>query len=212
MEYIPLDLEIRNTVGGNLNRARHSGYIPGIVYGNGMDPTPVQIKGSVFARNLRQHGINTVYNVNLNDQNVQAVIRDLQVDPLKKEYLHVDLQQVSMNQEREAKVPIRIVGKSKPETRGGVFNQQMEHVTIRALPADIPAYIEINVSDMKTGDLFKVRDLHAPDNLKVMENPDDLIVSLSPVRNVTDDLNKNDKTPANAVPITGNDERETKAT
>src|SRR5690554_3919579 len=113
MEYVPLDLEVRDTIGGNLNKTRHSGYIPGIIYGTGMEPTPVQIKESVFSSNIRHHGLNTVYDVNLNQQNMQAVVRDLQVDPLKKEYLHVDLQRVSMDQKLEAKVPVRIVGKLK---------------------------------------------------------------------------------------------------
>jgi|LSQX01.2.fsa_nt_gb large subunit ribosomal protein L25 len=210
MDYIPLDLETRD-VSGNLHQTRDSGYIPGIVYGQGMDPTPIQIKQTVFRDNVRHHGLNTVYSVNLNHQDMQAVIRDVQVDPLKKEYLHVDLQRITMDQEREAQVPIRIVGRKKAE-RDGVMNQQMEYIKVRGLPSEIPEYIEINVSDMQIGERFTVGDLMIPDNLLLENNPKEVILSLSSIHPITEDLNTQDDTPANAVPITGNDERETNAT
>lgn len=211
MEFIPLELEARDTL-GKLNKTRNSGYIPGIVYGQGMDPTPVQIKESVFSENIRHHGINTIYHVHLKDQDIQAVIRDMQVDHLKNTYLHVDLQRVAMDQKREARVPIRLVGRTRAESRDGVINQQMDFIEVRGLPADIPEYIEINVADMKIGDHFTVGDLLIPENLIVENDPKEMVVSLSPARSVVEDLNTKDNTPANAVPIIGNDERETKAT
>jgi len=211
MEFVPLDVEARNSI-GKLHKTRNSGYIPGIVYGEGMEPAPVQIKESVFCDNMRHHGINTIYDVHLNDQNMQAVIRDLQVDRLKNSYLHVDLQRVSMDHEREAHVPIRIVGRSRAESREGVVNQQLNHIEVRGLPADIPEYIEINVSDMKVGEHLTVGDLMVPGSLMVENNPMEVVISMSPARPVIEDLNPKDNTPANAVPIIGNDERETKAT
>jgi large subunit ribosomal protein L25 len=211
MEFVPLDLEARNTF-GKLHKTRNSGFIPGIVYGEGMEPTPVQIKESVFCDNLRHHGINTIYDVHLNDRNMQAVIRDLQVDHLKNTYIHVDLQRISMDHKREAHVPIRIVGRVRAESREGVINQQLEHIEVRGLPADIPEYIEINISDMKVGDHFTVGDLLIPDNLTVVNSPREMVIALSPSHSVAEDLNPKDDTPANAVPIIGNDERETKAT
>lgn len=211
MELVPLDLETRNTF-GKLHQTRNSGYIPGIVYGEGMEPAPIQIKESVFRDTMRHHGVNTVYDVHLKDQNMQAVIRDLQVDHMKNTYLHVDLQRVSMDHRREAHVPIRIVGRSSAESREGIINQRLDHIDVKGLPADIPEYIEINVSDMKVGDHFSVDDLLIPDNLMVVNSPGEMVVALSPARSVAEDLNTKDDTPANAVPIIGDDERETKAT
>ncbi|MBP7176639.1 MAG: 50S ribosomal protein L25 [Thermoclostridium sp.] len=211
MEFVTLDLEARNSF-GKLNRIRNSGYIPGIVYGEGMEPSPVQIKESVFCDNMRHHGINTIYDVHLNDQSMQAVIRDLQVDPLKNTYMHVDLQRVSMDHHRQAHVPIRIVGKSGQQLREGVINQQLDHIDVKGFPADIPEYIELNVSDMKLGEHITVSDLLVPENLLVENDPGEVVISFSPARSVIEDLNTKDETPANAVPIIGNDERETNAT
>ena len=78
--------------------------------------------------------------------------------------------------------------------------------------ADIPKYIEINVSDMKVGEHLTVGDLMVPSNLTVENSPSEVVISISPARPVLEDLNTKDSTPANAVPIIGNDERETKAT
>lgn len=211
MELIPLDLEARNSF-GKLNKVRNSGYIPGIVYGEGMEPEPVQINESVFCDNMRHHGMNTIYDVHLNDQSMQAVIRDLQVDHLKNAYMHVDLQRVSMDHQRQARVPIRIVGKTGPQFREGVINQQLSYIDVRGLPTDIPEYLELNVSDMKVGEHITVNDLLVPDTLLVENNRGEVVVSFSPARSVVEDLNTKDETPANAVPIIGNDERETNAT
>lgn len=211
MEFVPLELETRNTL-GKLNKTRNNGYIPGILYGKDMEPVPVQIKESIFSENLRHHGINTIYQVHLKDQDMPAVIRDIQVDRLKNTCLHVDLQRISMDQEREARVPIRLVGKSRAESRDGVLSQQMEFIEVRGLPTEIPEYLEINVADMKVGDHLMVKDLLIPENLTVVNDPRELVVSLSPARPVLEDLNAKDNTPANGVPIIGNDERETKAT
>jgi len=211
MDFVPLDVEARNDF-GKLNKTRNSGYVPGIVYGEGMEPAPVQIKESIFSDSMRHHGLNTIYDVNLNGQNMQAVVRDLQVDRLKNKYLHVDLQRVSLDHEREASIPIHIVGRTRAESREGVINHQLDHIVVRGLPADIPKYIEINVSDMKVGEHLTVGDLMVPSNLTVENSPSEVVISISPARPVLEDLNTKDSTPANAVPIIGNDERETKAT
>ena len=87
MNNISMDVQVRNTVGnGNANRLRNSGYIPGVIYGKDMEATPIQIESSVLFQNLRHYGQNTVYNITLNNENMQTVIQDIQVDPLKKVY------------------------------------------------------------------------------------------------------------------------------
>lgn len=213
MNDISMDVEIRNTVGnGSANRLRNSGYIPGVIYGKDMEATPIQIESSVFSSYLRHYGQNTVYNINLNNQNIQTVIQDIQICPLKKEYMHVDLHRVSLNEKREAQVPIRLVGKSKLERQGAVFDQQIDFLTVKGFPQDIPEYIEINVSDMKVGNSLKVGEVIVPENLDIINGINEVIVSLTPPKPVTEDLNLQDNTPANAVPIIGNDERKTNAT
>ncbi|HEY8422919.1 MAG TPA: 50S ribosomal protein L25 [Thermoclostridium sp.] len=213
MNNISMDVQLRNTVGnGSASRLRNNGYIPGVVYGKDMEATPIQIESSVLFHNIRNYGQNTVYNITLNNQNIPAVIQDIQVDPLKREFLHVDLHRVSLNEEREAQVPVKIVGKSKHERLGAVFTQQIDEITVKGLPQDIPEYIQVNISDMKVGECLKAGDIVMPDNLQLVNSPDEVIGSLTPSQPITDDLNLKDDTPANAVPITGNDERETKAT
>lgn len=213
MNNISMDVQVRNTVGnGSANRLRNSGYIPGVVYGKDMEATPIQIESSVLSQYLRHYGKNTIYNITLNNENIQTVIQDIQVDPLKNEYVHVDLHRVSLNEAREAQVPIKIVGKSRQERSGSVFSQQLNHITVKGLPQDIPEYIQVNVSDMKIGDSLKIGDLLIPGNLEVINNPNEVVISLTPAKSVTDDLNPKDDTPADAVPVIGDDEREANAT
>ncbi|AGC67943.1 50S ribosomal protein L25 [Thermoclostridium stercorarium subsp. stercorarium DSM 8532] len=213
MNNINLNVQVRNTIGnGSANRLRNSGYIPGIVYGKDMEPTPIQIKNTDLFHTLKNYGQSTVYSITLNEQNIPAVIQDIQVDPIKREFLHVDLHRVSLDEEREAEVPVKIVGKSKHERNGAVFNQQLSHITVKGLPQDIPEYIQVNISDMEIGECLKIGDLVLPDNLEIINDSNEIIGSLTPSKPITEDLNLKDDTPANAVPIIGNDERETNAT
>nr|WP_252891559.1 hypothetical protein [Thermoclostridium stercorarium] len=76
----------------------------------------------------------------------------------------------------------------------------------------MPEYIQVNISDMEIGECLKIGDLVLPDNLEIINDSNEIIGSLTPSKPITEDLNLKDDTPANAVPIIGNDERETNAT
>jgi len=214
MDTVPLRIEERTLIGsGKLNKIRHSGYIPGIIYGKGIDTKPIQIKKTFLSDTMKHHGLNTIFSVDLGEKNsYSVVIQDIQYDHLKNEYLHIDLQRISMNEKREAHVPVRIAGKTKAEAGGGVLIHNLEYITVEGLPYDVPGYIDINVSDMHIGDTFTAEQLDLPENLILINNPHDVIVSLSLPRTVTEDLNPKDDTAANEIPIIGNDERETNAT
>ena len=213
MNNASMDVQVRNTVGnGSANRLRNDGYIPGIVYGKGMEPTPVQVRNSVLYHSLKNYGQNTVYNITINNENIPAVIQDIQLDPFRREYLHVDFHRISLDEELEAEVPVKIAGKFMVERSVAVINHQLDSITVKGLPQDIPEYIQVNVSDLKPGECIKVCDLFVPENLTVLNNPNEVIVSLTVPKPVLEDLNLQDNTPADAVPIIGNDERETNAT
>jgi large subunit ribosomal protein L25 len=93
-----------------------------------------------------------------------VVVRDLQIDPIKDQYIHADLFEVVMDEEISVEVPIVLVG--KPEgvkmggvKMGGVLEQITREITVECLPADIPQSIDVNVSHLNIGDTIHIGDI-----------------------------------------------------
>jgi len=180
MRNASLKVEPRKALGGaKVRRLRKEGYIPAIVYGKEIEPTPVTIKVSDFRESLAKNGRNAVYNVELKGGKAfPIVIREIQLDAIKGNYTHVDLQQVSLTEKRRASVPVRITG----TLAEGVILHQMDQVEVECLPLDTPEYIEADISLLKIGDSLTAKDLKLPANVEMLSSPEDMIATVTEIR------------------------------
>jgi len=154
----------RTTGTGAARRLRHEGRIPGVVYGPGVDPIPL----SVSARDLRvvlstDAGLNAVVTLTVDGQRFLTMPRELQRHPVRGSVTHVDFQVVDPNREVSAEVPIILTGEAVELHRAdGVLEQQMFSLTVKARPADIPASLEVDITDLVIGAAVRVSDLTLP--------------------------------------------------
>jgi len=154
----------RPTGTGAARRMRHEGRIPGVVYGPGVDPIPL----SVSARDLRavlstDAGLNAVVTLTVDGQRFLTMPRELQRHPVRGSVTHVDFQVVDPNREVSAEVPIILTGEAVELHRAdGVLEQQMFSLTVKARPADIPASLEVDITDLVIGAAVRVSDLTLP--------------------------------------------------
>jgi large subunit ribosomal protein L25 len=88
-----------------------------------------------------------------------VVVRDLQIDPIKDQYIHADLFEVVMDEEISVEVPIVLVGRPEGVKMGGVLEQITREITVECLPADIPQSIDVNVSHLNIGDTIHIDDI-----------------------------------------------------
>ena len=146
------------------NRLRHSGKIPGVLYGHGNEPIPI----AVDARSLRaalsgDAGLNALLNLELDGRNQLAMAKEIQRDPVRGTVSHVDFLAVNRDEVITADVPIVIVGEALAVNRGdGHIDQQLHTLTIHAKPGDLPNQIEVDISGMEIGDAIRVDDLSRP--------------------------------------------------
>lgn len=179
-----LRVQKREAVGGSkVKRLRAKGYIPAVIYGKEVDSTPIAIKISDFREALSQNGKNAVFNVELEkDKTIPVVIAEIQNEIVKEGYLHVDLQQVSLTEKRKNSVPIRLIG-----TPDGIVVHNIDEIEVECLPLDTPEFVEGDISKLVIGDTLSVGDLKLPDNVTVLNDLQDTIVSITEVKQVVEE-------------------------
>jgi large subunit ribosomal protein L25 len=164
-------------------RLRRDGRVPGVLYGLGDDP----LTFSVDARELRHalHGAGAVIELTGDGTGTTpAVLKDSQRHPVRGDVMHVDLLRVDMNKPIQSPVPIHLVGgEDAPGVKeGGVLEHVTREVTVEALPADIPEFIEFDVSEMNINDTTTLDQLTAPAGVTIIDDPETTIASLTPPR------------------------------
>jgi len=165
-------------------RLRHDGKIPGVIYGHGSEPVPV----AVVARDLRvalsgESGGNTLLSLVAGDQTFLTLAREMQRHPVRNTVTHVDFQIVRRDEIIAAEVPISVIGEALEVSHGdGLVDQQLFALPIRALPADIPSVIEVDVTDLIIGGAVRVADLALPDGVTTDLDDEVPIVTGQPPR------------------------------
>ena len=131
METTTLQAEVRETRGkGPARRLRAQGKVPGVFYGPGVEPTPLTLSPKELEKALRgERGRNVVFQLSVGGKDELAMVKDVTVDPVSQELLHVDLYRVFEDKELEIDVPFRTHGRAQGVVMGGVLN-----VTRRTLP------------------------------------------------------------------------------
>jgi large subunit ribosomal protein L25 len=151
-----------NTGKGAARSLRRSGVVPGVIYGHHREPEPLQIAAQALTRLLVGAHSSTLVDVTVDDRApVKALIREIQRDPLRgSTIVHIDLYEVRANEKVAVEVAIKLVGTPDGvRNHGGVLEQQLHSLQIRALPADIPELIEIDVTSLAIGQSLHVSDL-----------------------------------------------------
>ncbi len=155
--------KLRTQLGkGASRKLRQKGLVPAICYGPKMESVPVTIDPKELMKTIHM-GENVLIDLMIQDGKKAAqkvvVVRDLQIDPVKDQYIHADLFEVVMDEEISVEVPIVLVGKPEGVKMGGVLEQITRVVAVECLPADIPQSIEVDVSHLDIGDTIHIGDI-----------------------------------------------------
>jgi large subunit ribosomal protein L25 len=170
-------------------RLRKSGSIPAIVYGAGKAPVPVSVDPKQIFRILKSDsGHNTIFDLALEGENTKAMIVDWQTEPIKGSLLHIDLKRIAMDQKLTVTVPILLKGDPYGvKTEGGILEQVLREVEIECLPADIPAHIDVDVTELKFGQVLRVKDLpHGEGKLDFITDENQTVAHVIAVKEVVE--------------------------
>ena len=162
-------------------RLRAEGRIPGVVYGLGADPITL----SVAWRELRaalvtEQGLNAIVHLEVDGQRTPTLVKDIQRHKVRRDVLHIDFIRVDLGKTVDVEVPIHLEGEAEKVVReDGAVDQVLTSLLITAKPADIPAGITIDVSDLEIGNALRVGDIVLPDGVTTPVDPEEAVVTAS---------------------------------
>jgi large subunit ribosomal protein L25 len=164
-------------------RLRREGLVPGVVYGGGKDPVSFQVEARILRMALSHAGAVLDLSVDGEDS-TPVVLKELVRHPVTGDAIHVDLLRVRLDRPIQATVTLELVGADDAPgvKEGGVLEHVTRELTIEALPTDIPDSIQHDVSEMVIGDTVMLEQLLAPETVKVMDDPETVIATLTPPR------------------------------
>ncbi len=179
MERIRLHAEPRTLLGKKVRRLRREGKLPAVIYGAGLEPTPIQLDYKSAFKALRKVGSSTLIEIELGDTVHTTIMRERQRDVVTGRWLHVDFQAVSLTEVVEAEVPIVLEGEAPAaKVYNATILQQLETLTVEALPNDLPEQVVVDLSRLeKVGDVITVGDLVLSDKIKVLDPADEVVVA-----------------------------------
>jgi large subunit ribosomal protein L25 len=147
-------------------RLRMTGRVPGIVYGADKAAQNVEVEHKALLRNLGLEAFHaSILDMTLGGEKFQALLRDYQMHPWKKQVVHVDFQRVDKNRKIHMRVPLHFVNAEicpGVKTGGGVVQHTINAIEIQCLPDDLPSYIEVDLKDLELNDTLHVMELAMP--------------------------------------------------
>ena len=184
---LELTLDAREAQGKANKRLRREGIVPGVVYGKGEGSTNVQVEAKTFEVLYRAAGKTSVVKFRLPGASraTSGFIKSVQRHPLSGRAIHVDYYLVNLNVEMEVDVPLVFTGEAPAvEETGGTLLHNLSSVRVKALPADIPHEIEVNVSTLVSLDVaIHVADLSLNrDLVHVLTDGETLVATVVPPR------------------------------
>jgi large subunit ribosomal protein L25 len=182
MQEINLDVQKRDAVGkGHNRRLRAAGRIPAVVYGAGRETVTIEVERKALLDNLKKGGgENTIFVLKLGEtgKSRHAMIRELQIDPLSRQIVHIDFQRILMDQKVRVQVAIELVGVAYGvKNEAAILDFVTRQVAVECLPADIPPKLPFDVSELHVNQHVEAKDLAIPENVTLLEEPDRVIVS-----------------------------------
>jgi large subunit ribosomal protein L25 len=172
---IELKLDKRDVHGKKVAKLRKEGVIPGIIYGASTDPISVQVAANIFEKVYRQAGTYTPVYLTIDGQKKIAMIKDVDIEPVKGLARHISFHAVKASDPVMAEVPIRLIdeGESEAEKAGLVVLQVLEKIEVKALPMDLPDAIEVSVLGLKeAGDKVTLEQATLPEGVEYVERDD----------------------------------------
>jgi large subunit ribosomal protein L25 len=180
-----LAAEHRELTGKKVAHLRKAGRLPAVVYGHGVASASVSIDTHEFEQLRRHSGPNALVDLSVDGNKAQPVlVHGIQVHPVNRRPLHVDLFLVRMTEELTVDVPLVATGESPAVTQhGGTLLHPIESVRVRALPDHLPQSIEYSVASIADFDTaLHVRDLAIPGDVTLVTDGDEIIAKVQPPR------------------------------
>ena len=184
MELIELKTNIRTAVGnGPARRLRQKGQIPAVLYGPGTESVLLSVNISDIDMILKKSRIgqvllNLVIPNNGDTSTKTVMVKELQLHPVSRNFLHIDFYEVAMDRKIMVNVPVTTTGKSKGVEIGGILQIIRRELEVQCLPLNVPESIEIDITDLDIGDSIHVGDISRQSDVEFLDEENFTVVTI----------------------------------
>jgi large subunit ribosomal protein L25 len=170
MKFVAFERSKQGT--GASRRLRITGKAPGIVYGGAAEATLVELDHNALWHALKKEAFHaTILDMEYQGKESKVLLRDVQYHPYKQQVLHIDFQRVDANTKLTMKVPLHFKGEADSQAikfDNCLVNHIANELSVVCLPADLPEFIEVDLSGLKKGSSLHVNDITLPKGVKVV--------------------------------------------
>jgi len=157
---------------------RKNGEIPAVLYGL-KDNLSFSVSPSNLKDILTAKGQNALIDLNLEgDKQRKVILKEFQSHPLRELWVHVDFLEVDISKTVKVSVDVHLIGKSAGEKMGGLVNQVLKSIHVECLPADIPQFVDLDVTNVELDQVLHVSDLSLSDKVKILHRSNEAVVTV----------------------------------
>lgn len=187
-----LSAKTRKETGKKTSVLKNSGRIPAVIYGHKVENVLLDVDYKEFQKVLREAGESSLIELDIEGDKEKrpVLVHDLQRDPVTDKLIHIDFLQTSLTEEVEVKVTLVFEGTSLAvKDLGGTLVKNISELDVKALPQNLPHEIRVSIDSLNTfEDHVLVKDLNIPKDVKVLAEPDEIVLSVSQPENVEEEL------------------------
>jgi len=176
MHDFSLKLDIRTETGKQTVKVRHAGFIPSVVYEGTKETILTQSPIVETVKLVHGAGKHSPVTLTVDGKKMLAMVKTVDLDPVRQSIIHIGFHAINKNDEITAEVPIALIGigESPAEKAGLIVLQAIEHIEIKAKPADLPESLELSIAELATDDdKLTVADLVLPKGVEFADNEQD---------------------------------------
>ena len=184
MKTVELNVARREKLGKeHVKRLRKTSRIPGILYGSGISPMPLEVDlkefGTVLKTGARE---NVILNLKIagdsSDKGQTAIIKEIQLDPVTDSICHVDFNAISLTQKLRVKIPVQTKGEAPGVKEGGILDVVHREIEVECLPTDIPERFTVDIGQLNITDSIHVKDMAFPEGVVCLLDPDEVVITV----------------------------------
>ena len=171
-------------IDASAKKIRKQGKIPAILYGKKFANIKLAVEQITFNRLFKDAGSSNLIDLNVGDGSVKVLIHEVQLHPLNGRIMHIDFLKIDMKEKIKTEVPLEIVGETALviEQEGSLISNK-DTVEVECLPNDLVDHIKVDVSVLTDFEQnIKVSDLKAPQGIEILDDPEEVVVSVQPPR------------------------------
>jgi len=183
MKELEITVTKREKKGKEFARAsRKAGMVPAVLYGKGADSMSLMIEEKIARMLLHHDGSHSLINLTVENgvkpENFLTLIGDVQKDPFQKKLLHMDFHMVKLDEKVHVTVPITLQGEPAGVKQGGVLEQVLWEVDVKAFPRELPEAINVDISQLGLDEALHIKDLIVASGIEIDAEADELVVAI----------------------------------